>query len=199
MVFIVKRIIDIVVSILLLLIFAPLLLIILILIKYDSPGPVFYLGVRTGKNNKPFKIFKYRTMHPNAENLGGTTTSHNDVRVTKIGKILRKYKLDEIPQFINVLKGEMSIVGPRPEVDEYTSLYSDEEKEILSFRPGITDLASIEYFKLGEIIGERNADQIYRDEIRPSKNALRLKYVREHSLWLDFIIICKTILKFTSK
>jgi lipopolysaccharide/colanic/teichoic acid biosynthesis glycosyltransferase len=197
MVLIIKRIIDIITSISLLTISGPFFLIIPLLIKYDSLGPSFYLGVRAGKDNIPFKIIKFRTMDPNAENIGGTSTSHNDARITKLGQLLRRYKLDEIPQFINVLKGEMSIVGPRPEVYEYTTLYTDEEKEILSFRPGITDLASIEYFQLGEILGDDNADQVYRDQIRPLKNALRLKYVREHTLWMDFNIMFKTLLKFS--
>ena len=196
MTLIIKRIIDIITSIILLIALGPLFLIISLFIKYDSPGPVFYHGIRTGRNNIPFKIIKFRTMHPNAENLGGSSTSHNDIRITKFGKTLRRFKLDEIPQFINVLKGEMSIVGPRPEVTEYTKLYTKEEKQILTVRPGITDLASIEFFQLGEILGIENADQVYYDKVRPIKNALRLQYVKEHTLWLDFIIVIKTFLRF---
>ena len=138
-----KRLFDIVFSFLGLLVLSPLFLIIAILIKRDSKGPVFFRGIRVGRFGKPFRIYKFRTMVVNADELGGSPTADNDPRITKAGRFLRKYKLDELPQLLNVLKGEMSLVGPRPEVEEYVKLYSEEEKAILSVCPGMTDWASI--------------------------------------------------------
>jgi lipopolysaccharide/colanic/teichoic acid biosynthesis glycosyltransferase len=134
-------------------------------------------------------------MVPNAEKLGGLSTAKDDPRVTKIGEFLRRYKLDELPQLMNVLKGEMSIVGPRPEMPEYTELYEGEEKLILSVRPGITDYASLEFIHLGEVLGNENPDQVYEQEVRPLKNALRVKYVKEQNFWGDIGIILKTLRK----
>ena len=122
---------------------SPFLLLIAVLIKKEDRGPMFYRGVRVGRYEKPFKIFKFRTMVANAENLGGLSTADDDPRITKTGKFLRKYKLDELPQFINVLKGEMSFVGPRPEVQHYVDMFTEKEKTILNVRPGITDWASL--------------------------------------------------------
>ena len=131
----------------------------------------------------------------NAETVGGLSTARDDPRVTKIGKFLRKYKLDELPQLINVLKGEMSIVGPRPEMPEYTSQYEGDEKIILTVKPGITDYASLEFIQLGEVLGADEPDRIYEEEIKPIKNALRVKYVKEQSFWGDIVIIFRTIRK----
>jgi len=124
-------------------IFVPLFLVLSILIKFEDTGPVFYRGLRIGRNGQPFRVFKFRTMVLNAENQGASSTSDDDPRITRIGRFLRKYKLDEFPQLINVLKGEMSFVGPRPEVKKFTDLYTEEEKVILTVRPGITDWASM--------------------------------------------------------
>lgn len=173
----------------------PLFLVISIIIKKESPGPVFYRGERTGLYGKPFRIFKFRTMVMNAENIGGPSTAHNDPRLTKIGQFLRKYKLDEIPQFVNVLLGEMSIVGPRPQVEHYTRLYNDEEKIILSVKPGITDYASLKFINLDKILGDEQVDETYRQKIEPEKNRLRIKYAREHNFWMDCKILFLTFIQ----
>jgi len=188
-----KRLFDIVASSLGLIILAPILACIAISIKLSSPGPVFYRGVRTGRYGRPFKMFKFRTMVVGAEKLGGTTTGKNDPRVTSIGWLLRKYKLDELPQLINVLRGEMSIVGPRPEVEEYTSIYNQEEQIILNVRPGITDYASMNFVNLSEIVGSENPDKYYAENVRPLKNSLRVKYVKEQTFWGDMKIILMTL------
>lgn len=184
---------DILVSALGLLFLFPLLLLFAILVKLDSVGPVFYRGARTGRYGVPFRIYKFRTMVVDAEKVGGSSTAANDFRVTRVGKFLRKYKLDELPQFLNVLKGEMSIVGPRPEVEEHTAHYTEEERIALTVRPGITDYASICFVNLGEVLGSENADQVYVDRVRPIKNELRVKYVRERSFSGDIKIIFLTI------
>jgi len=196
----IKRIFDFLVSFFGLIIFSPLFLIISILIKLDSEGPVFYRGVRVGQFGKPFKIFKFRTMVKDAEKLGGPSTPSDDPRLTKIGKILRKYKLDELPQLINVLKGEMSLVGPRPEVKVYVDRLKPEEREkILSVKPGMTDLASLWDFHEEEILkGSADPEKAYMEKIRPKKIQLQLEYVKNRSLFLDLKIIFKTILKLFS-
>jgi lipopolysaccharide/colanic/teichoic acid biosynthesis glycosyltransferase len=189
----VKRVFDILVASAGLIISAPLLLGIAVLIKLDSVGPVFYRGVRIGQFGHPFRIFKFRTMTVNADILGGTSTGKNDPRVTRVGKDLRRLKLDELPQLINVVKGEMSIVGPRPEVEEYTRLYHGEETIILSVRPGITDYASLEFINLTEVLGEEDVDRVYAEKVRPIKNNLRVKYVKEHTICGDMKILLKTV------
>lgn len=190
----IKRSLDLAFSIAGLLCLSPLFLVIALMIKLDSRGPVFYKGVRVGRNSVVFNMFKFRTMVENAQNIGGTSTAENDSRITKVGNFLRRSKFDELPQLINVLKGEMSIVGPRPEVEEYTSIYNDEEMEILSVLPGITDYASIEFRNLNRILAKSNdPDEFYRDVIRPQKNILRLKYVQNKGLIVDFKIVLQTI------
>ena len=135
----------------------------------------------------------------NAESIGGGTTALNDPRITKIGSIIRKYKIDELPQLFNIIKGEMSIVGPRPELYEYTRRYQGEEKLILTVLPGLSDFSSITYSSLAEHVGSDNADRIFEEKILPHKNRLRIKYVKEQSLRNDLIIICKTIQLILSK
>ena len=166
-----------------------------IIIKLNSPGPVFYRGWRTGLEGKAFRIFKFRTMVVDAEKIGGPSTALNDRRLTEFGKFLRKYKIDELPQIINVLKGEMSLVGTRPQVEEYTRLYDDNEKVILSVKPGLTDYASIEFINLDQVLGDDSVDEKYLKEIEPEKNKLRVKYVKEHSFGIDSKIIFMTMLK----
>jgi lipopolysaccharide/colanic/teichoic acid biosynthesis glycosyltransferase len=190
---VIKRFIDFFFAIIGLLLSAPILFIVAALVKLNSPGPVFYRGIRTGKEGIPFRIFKFRTMVANAEALGGPSTAFNDPRLTRTGKFLRKYKLDELPQLINILQGEMSFVGPRPQVEEYTKLYDEKETLILSVKPGLTDYASLKFIHLDEILGDENVDDKYQTEVEPEKNRLRLKYVREQSLSTDFKIILKTI------
>jgi lipopolysaccharide/colanic/teichoic acid biosynthesis glycosyltransferase len=193
-----KRLFDIFFSFLGLILVLPLFLVIAFLIKRESPaGPVFYRGVRVGKDGKPFRMFKFRTMVPDAEKLGGPSTAGDDPRLLKIGHFLKKYQLDELPQLINVLKGEMSLVGPRPEVKMYVDMMTEEEKNIiLSVKPGMTDLASLWNFHEGEILrGSPDPEKTYQEKIWPEKKRLQIKYIKERSFWLDLKIILKTILK----
>jgi lipopolysaccharide/colanic/teichoic acid biosynthesis glycosyltransferase len=189
-----KRSFDIIVSFLGILALLPTFAIVALLIRANSEGAVLYRGVRTGRHGKPFRIFKFRTMVANAEHIGGTSTADNDPRITRIGRWLRRVKIDELPQLINVLKGEMSLVGPRPEVEEYTRLYNPEERAILSVSPGITDLASMRFRDLNAILAKADdPDKYFAEKILPVKNSLRLEYVREHSFWMDLRIILQTL------
>jgi len=187
-----KRVMDVAVSALLLVLLAPLLVIIAVVVKGTSKGPVFYRGVRTGLHNKPFKIWKFRTMTPGTEHQGSTSVADKDPRVTRVGRLLRRTKLDELPQLLNVLVGEMSLVGPRPEVPKYTDLYRGEELCILSVRPGITDYASIHYFQIGEVIGTEEVDRVYEGKVLRVKNRLRVKYVKEQGFHTDVKILAAT-------
>lgn len=193
----IKRLFDIIFSFFGLILVLPLLGLIAILIKLDSKGQVFYRGIRMGKSGKSFRIFKFRTMVSNAEELGGPSTAADDPRLTKFGKFLKKYQLDELPQLINVLKGEMSLVGPRPEVHFYVNMMSEEEKKlILSVPQGMTDLASLWDFHEGEVLkGSPDPEETYMEKIRPKKIQLQLEYVKKRSFWLDLKIIFKTVLK----
>ena len=191
-----KRLVDILLSSVALIILSPLFAVVAILTKLDSPGPVFYRGVRIGKYGRPFRIYKFRTMVANAEKIGGPSTAADDPRLTKIGrKFIKRFNLDELPQFINVLKGEMSIVGPRPEVPEVINLLpADERNILLSVRPGITDWATLWIRDEAERLkGSPEPHQKYLKEIWPTKRKLALKYVRNHSLWTDFKIMFKTL------
>lgn len=188
-----KLVFDIAICIALIPIVFSLGLLISIGILINSPGPVFYLGTRTGLHGVPFRIFKFRTMVVDAEQKGGGTTALNDPRIFTFGRFLRRFKLDELPQILNVLRGEMSIVGPRPELPFYTNQYSEEEMEILSVRPGITDLSSIHFSSLDEIVGAKDADHVFETMVLPEKNKLRLQYVRTRSLIGDALIILLTV------
>ncbi|MCC3356913.1 sugar transferase [Bacillus sp. REN16] len=191
-----KRFFDIVVSLIGLIILSPLLLIIAILIKVDSKGPVFFKQVRVGQYEKEFKILKFRTMVVDAEKLGKQITVGMDRRITKVGYFLRKYKLDEFPQLINVLIGDMSLVGPRPEVPRYTKYYNTEQKAIFNIRPGITDYASIKYSDESELLGKaENPEKTYIEEIMVDKLRYNLEYLRNRSVIEDISIIYKTALK----
>jgi len=192
-----KRLFDIIFSFLGLIITSPVLAIIAFLIKLTSPGPVFYRGERIGKNGKIFRMFKFRSMVENAEEIGGPSTASDDPRLTKIGNFLKKYQLDEIPQLINVLHGDMGLVGPRPEVRLYIDMMSEEERKlILSVRPGMTDLASLWNFHEGEILkGSPDPEKTYLEKIRPEKIRLQMEYVKNRSFLLDLNIIIKTIIK----
>lgn len=161
-------------------------------IKLDSPGPVFYRGVRIGWRGRPFRIFKFRTMVEDAEIRGSTATAHGDPRITRAGKRLRPYKLDELPQLLNVMRGEMSIVGPRPEVEEHTSCYTGPEKIILTVKPGITDEASIRFYNLNELLGVEDPNGVFIKHYRAEKNRLRVSYVERRSFWGDLGIIFRT-------
>jgi lipopolysaccharide/colanic/teichoic acid biosynthesis glycosyltransferase len=189
-----KRGFDFVSSLFGLILISPVLVTVAVLIKKEDGGPVFYRGVRVGRFGKTFRIFKFRTMVVNAEKLGGASTADDDARITKVGKFIRKFKLDELPQLINVLKGEMSIVGPRPEVQMYVDMFTEEEKAILSVRPGITDWASVWNPDEGAILaGSPDPEKTYMEKIRPEKIRLQLKYMRERSFLVDLKIILETL------
>lgn len=177
-----------------LIILSPLLLIIYVLVIFDSKGGGFYLQKRVGRNNKDFNLFKFRTMELGSDAKGLLTIGGNDSRITKIGVFLRKYKLDELPQLFNVLNGSMSLVGPRPEVSKYVSLYNEEQLKVLSIKPGITDYASLQYFSENELLAKsNNPEQTYINEIMPEKLRLNLLYIKNKNIKTDFLIILKTI------
>jgi lipopolysaccharide/colanic/teichoic acid biosynthesis glycosyltransferase len=174
----------------------PVFLLLALLITLDSRGGIFYKQIRVGKNGTDFILLKFRSMKTNADKKGLLTVGGNDSRITRIGYYIRKYKLDELPQLINVINGNMSLVGPRPEVRKYVSLYNKEQQIVLSVKPGITDYASIEFSNENEILGKvSNPEQVYINEIMPAKLQLNLKYIREQSMTTDIEIILRTILK----
>jgi len=191
-----KRLFDIVLSFLFLFFFLPFGIIIAILIVLESKGGVFYRQERVGLNSSIFSLYKFRTMRKDADQLGKLTVGMRDPRITKSGYYLRKFKLDEFPQFLNVLIGEMSIVGPRPEVREYVSLYNKKQMEVLKVKPGITDYASLKYFNENEILGKSsNPNKTYIDEVMPAKLLLNLKYIENPTLMEDLKIIWLTFIK----
>jgi len=191
---VVKRIFDAVMSIVGIVILSIVLVWIAWRIRREDGGPVFYRGERVGLHRQSFRIYKFRSMVVDAEKLGASSTSDDDERITRIGKLLRKYKLDELPQLINVFIGDMSIVGPRPEVKKFTDMYTEEEKVILTLRPGITDWASLWNPDEGALLkGSVDPDRDYMEKIRPEKIRLQLKYVRERSFWTDIKIIFLTL------
>lgn len=194
-----KRTFDIGVALVGIVLTGPLMLAVAAAIKLTQGGEVLYRGKRTGLYGKPFYILKFRSMVPNAEQIGGTTTGKDDPRLTPVGKVIRRFKIDELPQFFNVLRGDMSIVGPRPEVDEYTNQYTDDERRILSMRPGITDFASLRFNDLQEVVGQEDPDEYFRQHVLPQKNALRLQYVDQWSLGTDVKILARTAAVVASK
>jgi lipopolysaccharide/colanic/teichoic acid biosynthesis glycosyltransferase len=190
----IKRLFDVLMSFIGLVGFFPIMLVLALLIKIDSEGPVLYRGIRVGKNGRPFKMLKFRTMTIDAEKTWASSTSEDDPRITRVGAFLRKYKLDELPQLINVLKGDMSLVGPRPQVQWAVDLYTPEEREILIVRPGITDYASLRFVNEGEILkGSVDPDKDYMGKIHPEKMHLSLEYVKNRSFGGDIKIILQTI------
>jgi len=192
----IKRIFDFVVSLIGIIIISPILLIVAISIKLDSEGSVLFLQKRIGKDGKPFNIYKFRTMVTNAEKLGAQITVGKDNRITRVGAFLRKYKIDELPQLFNVLKGDMSLVGPRPEVPKYVALYTEEERKVLEVRPGITDLASIRYRDENDILAEvENPEEYYINVIMRDKLKLNLEYIEKSNIFYDIYLIIKTIIK----
>ncbi len=191
----IKRAFDIISSGVVLIVLSPVFLLVAVLITIDSKGGVFYLQERIGKDGVPFKLFKFRTMRPNTDQRK-ITVGHRDPRVTKVGYYLRKFKIDEFPQLLNILKGEMSVVGPRPEVDRYVKLYSPEQRMVLSVKPGLTDYASLEYVHESEILAKaENPESAYINEIMPHKLELNLKYIEDAGLVTDVKIIFGTILR----
>lgn len=195
-----KRVFDIVFSLALLFVLSPFLIATAILIKIIDGGSVFYMAPRVGLNGKIFRMFKFRSMVINADKIGPSSTTKSDSRLTPIGKFLRKYKLDELPQLLNVFIGEMSVVGPRPEVKQFTDMYNQRENTILSVKPGITDYASIWNSDEASILeGSDDPDRTYMEKIRPHKIQLQLKYISEQSFFTDLKIIFLTIKAIFSK
>jgi len=190
-----KRLFDLVFVIPGLIILSPVFLVVGFLIKSKDGGAILFKQTRVGKGGKHFKVLKFRTMVVDAEKLGAKVTTGNDPRITPVGAFLRKYKLDELPQLINVLIGNMSLVGPRPEVPEYVEFYPQETKDVIfSVHPGITDKASIEFVNENELLtGSENPIEDYKNKVLPVKLAYSVEYVKERSLWVDFNLILKTV------
>lgn len=188
-----KRFFDILFSAWGLLMLAPMFLILCLIIKAEGKGGCFYVQERIGKDGKPFGLYKFRTMRTGAESEGLLTVGEHDTRITRIGYFLRKYKIDELPQLLNVLKGDMSLVGPRPEVRKYVELYTEAQRKVLSVRPGITDYASIEYVNENELLSQaEDPDRVYIEKIMPDKIKLNMKYLENYTLKEYFKIIFLT-------
>ena len=196
----VKRTIDFFAAFIGLIVLSPFFLIIAVLVKLDSRGPIFYLQNRVGLKGKLFQLFKFRSMKIEADKLAPITIGQRDPRITTIGYFLRKFKIDELPQLINVLKGEMSLVGPRPEVEKFVKLYNPNQLRVLSVKPGITDYASIEFRNENRLLeGKPDPIEYYVTEIMPEKLRLNLKYIDSQSLLTDIQIILKTLFLIVSK
>ena len=188
-----KRILDILCSFCVLLLLLPVWLVVALLIVLESRGGVFYVQKRVGKDNRDFNLYKFRTMRPDADSKGLLTVGARDSRITRVGYFLRKYKIDEFPQLLNILKGDMSIVGPRPEVRKYVDLYTPEQMRVLTVRPGLTDYASIRYVNESEVLAaSEDPERTYIEEVMPAKLALNLQYIENQSLKEDFKLIFKT-------
>lgn len=191
-----KRTVDICISLLILAFFLPFGLLLMLFISLESAGGVFYLQERVGRNGQLFKLIKFRSMRPNADKGSQITIGNRDPRITRTGYFIRRFKLDEFPQFINVIKGDMSIVGPRPEVPHYVKLYTAEQKKVLAAKPGITDYASLAYFNENEILAKAaDPQKVYLEQIMPAKIELNQRYLSDPSLFKDFKIIWLTALK----
>jgi lipopolysaccharide/colanic/teichoic acid biosynthesis glycosyltransferase len=193
-----KRAFDLVVALLGLVLLSPLMAIAALLVKLDSNGPIFFRQERMGKRFRPFFIYKFRTMVQDAPQMGSLITCGDDPRITRIGRFLRKTKIDEVPQLINILKGEMSLVGPRPEIRQYVELFRQDYQEILKVRPGITDLASLKYRDEAALLGNENAADVYVTRILPDKIKLAKEYIKNSSLFFDLTLIVQTLFKLTS-
>lgn len=189
----IKRVIGLLLAIVLLGVLWPFYFLIALAVVIEDGSPVFYRPQRGGYKNKPFRIFKFRTMVKNADKIGGGTTALNDTRITKVGNYLRKTKLDEIPQLFNIIGGSMSFIGPRPELLKYTDRYEGDEKLIFEVRPGITDFSSIEFINLDEIVGQGDADEMYEKYVLKKKNQLRVKYAKNVSFIIDFKLFYLTV------
>jgi len=188
-----KRSFDILFATCMLVLFTPLFLVVSCWIMFDSRGGVFFGQERIGKGGRSFKLWKFRTMRPHSEKSGQLTVGSTDKRITGAGYFLRKFKLDELPQLWNVVRGDMSVVGPRPEVPRYVALYSEEQKRVLSIRPGITDYASLRYFEESDLLAKaQDPEATYIHEIMPAKLKLNIEYLDNHSFWGDLSIVLQT-------
>lgn len=188
-----KRISDIVASVVVLILLSPLFLLVSVWILLDSPGGLIYKQERVGKHGQNFQLLKFRSMRTGADEEGQITIG-NDARVTRSGRFIRRFKIDEFPQLINVIKGEMSVVGPRPEVPKYVKMYSDQQRKVLDVQPGLTDLATIEFINEQEKLGEsKDPESLYINHIMPAKLALNIEYIQNRSFLNDLSIIFKTI------
>lgn len=193
------RLLNILFSLLGLLILSPVFLLLALWISLESPGGPFYLQERVGKDGKPFRLFKFRSMRPGSDRKGLLTIG-KDPRITGSGALIRKYKLDELPQLINVLRGDMNLVGPRPEVRKYVDLYTPEQRQVLSIRPGITDEASIKYRNENDLLAQSpDPEHTYIHQVMPDKLRINLHYLHNRSLWMDLHIILQTILRIFGK
>ncbi len=190
-----KRLFDIVAAAVLALVLAPVMLLIAALVRLDCPGPVLFRQVRVGRRLRPFQIFKFRTMVVEAERNGPGITIGRDPRVTRVGRILRRFDLDELPSLLNVLRGDMSIVGPRPEVPEYLPYYTEEQRQVFSVRPGLTDLGTLAFRNEAAYLVSDDPQRVYVQEILPRKLALNLEYVKNRSFLLDLRLIFRTLIK----
>ncbi|WP_342448667.1 sugar transferase [Tamlana crocina] len=197
---IIKRAFDIIFSAIGLIILAPVLLLIAILIKLDSKGPVLFIQGRVGKNNKDFNIYKFRTMRIQSEKGGLLTLGNNDSRITKIGYFLRRYKIDEFPQLINILKGDMSFVGPRPELRYYVNFYNEDDMKIFQVRPGITGLASLKYRNEVELLkAAKDPEAFFIETIIPDKLKFNKEYIKRRNFFFDLKLIALTVVKVVTK
>ena len=195
-----KRLFDVVASGCGLLVLSPLFLLLAVWIKLDSAGPVFYRQTRVGRYNRDFRLYKFRSMRVGADRQGLITVGGHDPRITQSGYFIRKYKLDELPQLINVFIGDMSLVGPRPEVRKYVDMYTPEQLHVLDVRPGITDMASIRYRNENELLAQAtDPDKYYIEVIMPDKLRINLEYVARHSFWFDITLIFKTFKEIIEK
>ncbi|MDV4149997.1 sugar transferase [Clostridium sp. AL.422] len=192
----VKRVFDFIISLFGIIILSPVFIIVSIVIKLDSKGKVLFLQKRVGRYGKEFNIYKFRTMVSDAEKLGKQITVGRDNRITNVGAFLRKFKIDELPQLFNVIKGDMSLVGPRPEVPKYVELYNEEQRKVLSVRPGITDMASLRYKDENDILGKvDNPEEYYINVIMKDKLSLNIEYIEKSNIFFDIYLIIKTIIK----
>lgn len=195
-----KRLFDVICAIIGLIILAPFLLLISILIKLDSKGPILFIQGRVGKNNKDFNIYKFRTMRIQSESKGLLTLGNHDSRITKVGYVLRRYKIDEFPQLINILKGDMSFVGPRPELRYYVNFYSEDDMKIFEVRPGITGLASLKYRNEVELLkAAENPEEFFIKTIIPDKLKFNKEYIKKRNFFFDLKLIFITIIKVVTK
>lgn len=191
-----KRLFDIIFSALGIIILSPIFLLLWLTIKLESHGPALFMQTRVGKNNKDFKLIKFRSMYLNSESFGQLTVGMRDPRITNVGYTLRKYKLDELPQLLNVLKGDMSLVGPRPEVRKYVNMYTPEQMKVLEVNPGITDYASIQFINENQLLANaENPDEYYINNIMPKKLEMNLQYIKSNNPFKDISLILKTIFR----